>query len=110
MNAQGSLYSRLFQILKGNGFQRGGVDYNLYVGNTSECRMILLVYVDNRLFWSSNYAFCWEFTDSMKSEFEMLMIGEHVMSQVFFSEWIIQIEHTRIFIRGFVLQLGKSRS
>ena len=49
-------YSRLDQYLIKNGFRRGGVDINLYIYDTCDDVLIVLVYVDDIIFGSNDDA------------------------------------------------------
>jgi hypothetical protein len=69
-------YYRLDKFLQDKGFKKGIVDNNLYINSESDNLLVVLVYVDDIIFGCTNEpSFHW-FSNSMKTEFEMSMIGE----------------------------------
>ena len=69
-------YARLDKYLQDKGFKRGSVDSNLYIKTEGDDLLIVLVYVDDIIFGCTNNLSVQWFANSMKSEFEMSMIGE----------------------------------
>ena len=69
-------YARLDKYLQDKGFKRGSVDNNLYIKTEGDDLLIVLVYVDDIIFGCTNNLSVQWFANSMKSEFEMSMIGE----------------------------------
>ena len=69
-------YARLDKYLQDKGFKRGSVDNNLYIKTECDDLLIVLVYVDDIIFGCTNNLSVQSFTNFMKFEFEMSMIGE----------------------------------
>ena len=59
-----------------NDFRRGKVDNTLFLKSKGEYLFIVQVYVDDFIFGATHYDLCNEFSDMMRSEFEMSMMGE----------------------------------
>jgi len=57
-------------------FKRGKVDNNLFLKSKGEHLLIVQVYVDDIMFCATNNGLCDEFSDLVRSEFEMSMMGE----------------------------------
>jgi hypothetical protein len=71
-----SWYYRLEKFLQEKGFKKGIVDINLYIKSKGDNLLVVLVYVDDIIFGCTNESFVQWFANSMKTEFEMSMIGE----------------------------------
>ena len=69
-------YERLSNFLLENGFRRGKVDNTLFLKSKGEHLLIVQVYVDDIIFGATHHDLCNEFSNMMKSEFEMSMMGE----------------------------------
>lgn len=69
-------YCRLDKYLQNEGFKKDTIDSNLYVKSEGNNLLVVLVYVDDIIFGSSNDAYVLWFTNVMQAEFEMSMIGE----------------------------------
>lgn len=64
------------KYLQDKGFKKNIVDNNLYIKFEGDDLLIVLVYVDDIIFGSTNDSFVLWFANTMKFEFEMSMIGE----------------------------------
>ena len=64
------------QVLLENRFIRGKVDKTLFSKNQTEHILIVQIYVDHIIFGATKESLCKEFSDLMKNEFEMSMIGK----------------------------------
>jgi hypothetical protein len=69
-------YSRLDKFLQEKGFKKGTIDSNLYIKSEGDDLLVVLVYVDDIVFGCTNESSIQWFSNSMKTEFEMYMIGE----------------------------------
>jgi hypothetical protein len=69
-------YYRLHNFLQDKGFKKGIVDSNLYIKSEGDNLLFVLVYVDDIIFGCTNESYVHWFANSMKTEFEMSMIGE----------------------------------
>ncbi|WCJ31588.1 Retrovirus-related Pol polyprotein from transposon RE1 [Euphorbia peplus] len=69
-------YERLTKFLLSKGFVRGCVDTTLFTLKKNKDILIAQVYVDDIIFGATNESLCREFSDHMKAEFEMSMMGE----------------------------------
>ena len=69
-------YDRLTVFLTQVGFQRGGVDKTLFIGENGQDILIIQVYVDDIIFGGTSQSMVDEFVKTMTSEFEMSMVGE----------------------------------
>jgi hypothetical protein len=69
-------YYRLDKFLQDKGFKKGFVDNNLYIKSEGDDLLVVLVYVDEIIFGCTNDSSVQRFSNSMKNEFEMSMIGE----------------------------------
>ena len=69
-------YERLSKFLLENNFIRGKVDITLFVINVKNDILLVQIYVDDIIFGSTNEILCKEFSNLMKGEFEMSMMGE----------------------------------
>jgi hypothetical protein len=69
-------YYRLDKFLQDKGFKKGIVDNNLYIKFEGDNLLVVLVYVDDIIFGCTNESSVQWFSKSMKTEFEMPMIGE----------------------------------
>jgi hypothetical protein len=57
-------------------FKKGIVDNNLYIKSEGDNLLVVLVYVDDIIFGCTNESSVQWFSNSMKTKFEMSMIGE----------------------------------
>ena len=69
-------YERLSEFLLSQGYSRGNSDKTLFLKKKSEDIILVQVYVDDIIFGSTNEEMCEDFVKTMKSEFEMSMLGE----------------------------------
>jgi hypothetical protein len=69
-------YYRLENFLQDKGFKKGNVDKNLYTKSEGHNLLVVLVYVDDIIFGCTNESSVQWFANSMKTTFEMSMIGE----------------------------------
>jgi hypothetical protein len=69
-------YYRLDKFLQDKGFKKGIVDNNLYIKSEGDNLLIVLVYVDDIIFGCTNESSVQWYDKSMKTKFEMSMIGE----------------------------------
>jgi hypothetical protein len=66
----------LDKFLQDKVFKKGIVDNNLYIKSEGDNLLVVLAYVDDIIFCSTNESFVQWFSNSMQTEFEMSMIGE----------------------------------
>ena len=69
-------YERLSTFLVARGYNRGNVDPTLFTRRSGKDILVAQVYVDDIIFGSTNYVYCSEFSELMKGEFEMSLMGE----------------------------------
>ena len=69
-------YDRLTTYLLDHGFKRGLVDRTLFVKRDEKSLLVAQVYVDDIVFGSIIDHLAHEFSEEMKREFEMSMVGE----------------------------------
>ncbi|KAK7275147.1 hypothetical protein RIF29_16256 [Crotalaria pallida] len=69
-------YDRLSSFLLEQGFERGKVDATLFIYKSKKDILLVQVYVDDIIFGATNMSLCKKFSDLMKGEFEMSMMGE----------------------------------
>nr|GEX20347.1 hypothetical protein [Tanacetum cinerariifolium] len=69
-------YDKLFAFLLEHPFTKGSVDPNLFTRRHEGDILLVQVYVDDIIFWSTNPYFSKRFADLMKNNFEMSMMGE----------------------------------
>jgi hypothetical protein len=69
-------YYRLDKFLQDKGFKKGTVDNNLYIKFEGDNLLVVLVYVDDIIFGCTNESSVHWFSNSMKTKFEMSLIGE----------------------------------
>jgi hypothetical protein len=69
-------YERLTTYLLAKGFTRGQVDRTLFIIIQSTHKLIAQIYVDDIIFGATLDSLAHEFSEEMKQEFEMSMIGE----------------------------------
>jgi len=69
-------YERLSKFLIDNDFQRSKVDNTLFLKTKGEHLLIVQVYVGDIIFGATNNDLCDDFSNLMKSEFEMSMMCE----------------------------------
>ena len=59
-----------------NGFTRGNVDKTLFTRNQTKHILIVQIYMDDIIFGATKESSCKEFSDLIKNEFEMSIMGE----------------------------------
>jgi hypothetical protein len=69
-------YDRLINFLIENDFKRGEVDTTLFRRTLEKDILVVLIFVDDIIFGSTNASLCKEFSKLMQDEFEMSMMGE----------------------------------
>ena len=69
-------YDRLTHYLINRGFKRGYADRTLFVKNDEAYLLVAQVYVDDIVFGATIDDRAIEFSEEMKKEFEMSMVGE----------------------------------
>lgn len=69
-------YECLTTYLLAKGFTRGQADQNLFIRNQGNHKLIAQIYVDNIIFRGTLDSQAHDFSEKMKQEFEMSMIGE----------------------------------
>lgn len=69
-------YARLSSFLTKHGYRRGAIDKTLFIKKNSRDNILVQVYVDDIIFGSTKAAWCREFEELMKSEFEISAMGE----------------------------------
>jgi hypothetical protein len=69
-------YERLTTYLLSKGFARGQVDWTLFIRNQGTHKLIAQIYVDDIIFGATLDSLAHEFSEEMKQEFEMSMLGE----------------------------------
>lgn len=75
-----SWYARLSTFLLKHGYRRRAIDKTLFIKKNSRDIILFQVYVDDIIFGSTKEAWCQEFEDLMKSEFQMSAMGELTFS------------------------------
>ena len=71
-----ALYDRLTTYLLDHGFKRGQADQTLFVKRDEKSLLVAQVYVDDIVFKSTIDHLAHEFSEEMKMEFEMSMVGK----------------------------------
>lgn len=71
-----ALYARLSTFLLEHGYRRGAIDKTLFIKKNSRDIILVHVYVDDIIFGSTKEAWCREFEELMKGEFQMSAMGE----------------------------------
>ena len=69
-------YDWLTHYLLDKGFKKGYADRTLFVKNDEDYLLVAQVYVDDIVFGATIDAWAIEFSEEMKKEFEMSMVGE----------------------------------
>jgi len=69
-------YDSLCNFLIKNDFKRGQVDTTLFRRTLEKDILVVQIYVDDKIFGSTNASLCKEFSKLMQDEFEMSMMGE----------------------------------
>nr|GEY74037.1 hypothetical protein [Tanacetum cinerariifolium] len=69
-------YENLSTYLLDNGFQRGMIDKTLFIRRNKSDILLVQVYVDDIIFWSTRKEMCTEFEKMMPKEFQMSSKGE----------------------------------
>ena len=74
--ALGVWYERLSEFLSRHNFVRGSVDTTLFIKIKDDEILLVQIYIDDIIFGSTNELLCIEFSNFMKGEFEMSVMGE----------------------------------
>ena len=69
-------YARLSKFILEHNFKRGLIDKTLFTKHKGHDFIIIQIYVDDILFGATNNSLCEEFSQLMRNEFEMSMMGE----------------------------------
>lgn len=69
-------YERLSTFLLDNKFEKGTTDTTIFYKKRKGEILLVLIYVDDIIFGSTNKKYCDKFSKLMESEFEMSMMGE----------------------------------
>ncbi|KAJ9560513.1 hypothetical protein OSB04_005673 [Centaurea solstitialis] len=69
-------YETLTIYLLGAGYKKGTIDPTLFLRKTGDDLIIVQIYVDDIIFASTKPELCTEFEHTMKSQFQMSMMGE----------------------------------
>lgn len=69
-------YYHLDKYLHQQGFSKGSADSNLYTKMDTHKLLIIVVYVDDIIFGSSEESMSQKFASVMQQEFEMFLLGE----------------------------------
>ena len=69
-------YDRLSFFLLENNFVKGKVDTTLFRRKVGKNFIIVQIYYDDIIFGATNESVCKDFSNLMKSEFEISMMGE----------------------------------
>ena len=69
-------YETLTLHLLGVGYKKGAIDPTLFLNRTSKDLILVQIYVDDIIIGSSSSQLCKNFEVTMKSEFQMSMMGE----------------------------------
>lgn len=69
-------YECLSTFLLKNNFQRGKIDTTLFTQKLDSSLLIVQIYMDDIIFGNSNSSLCEWFTNLIKGEFEMSLMGE----------------------------------
>ncbi|KAI3692839.1 hypothetical protein L6452_32663 [Arctium lappa] len=69
-------YETLSTFLINNGFKKGTIDTTLFIKRYKNEMLLVQIYVDDIIFGSTNQKYCDKFSELMKSEFEMSLMGE----------------------------------
>lgn len=69
-------YNGLKNFLANYEFTRGKIDTTLFIKRTFSGNLIIQIYVDNIIFWSTNTQLCKDFSKLMQGELKMIMMGE----------------------------------
>jgi hypothetical protein len=108
-------YERLTTYLLAKGFTRGQADRTLFIRQQGTHKLIAQIYVDDIIFGATLDSLAHEFSEEMKQEFEMSMIGELnyflglQVKQNAEGIFISQSKYARDLVKRFGLD-GKSRA
>ena len=69
-------YERLSKFLISSGFKMKKINTTLFIKPKDKDMLLVQIYVDDIIFGTTNGSLCEEFAKSMRSEFEMSMMGE----------------------------------
>jgi hypothetical protein len=108
-------YERLTICLLAKGFTRGQADRTLFIRKQGTHKLIAQIYVDDIIFGTTLDSLAHEFSEEMKQEFEMSMIGELnyflglQVKQTAKGIFISQSKYAKDLVKRFGLD-GKSRA
>jgi hypothetical protein len=108
-------YERLTTYLLAKGFTRGQADRTLFIRQQGTHKLIAQIYVDDIFFGATLDSLAHEFSEEMKQEFEMSMIGELnyflglQVKQTAEGIFISQSKYAKDLVKRFGLD-GKSRA
>jgi hypothetical protein len=108
-------YERPTTYLLAKGFTKGLADWTLFITNQGTHKLIAQIYVDEIIFGATLDSLAHEFSEEMKQEFEMSMIGELnyflglQVKQTAEDIFIYQSKYAKDLVKRFGLD-GKSRS
>jgi len=108
-------YERLTTYLLAKGFTRGQADRTLFIRQQGTHKLIAQIYVDDIIFGATLDSLPHEFSEEMKQEFEMSMIGElnyflgPQVKQTAEGIFISQSKYAKDLVKRFGLD-GKSRA
>jgi hypothetical protein len=108
-------YERLTNYLLAKVFTRGQADRTLFIKNQGTHKLIAQIYVDDIIFGATLDSLAHEFSEEMKQEFEMSMIGELnyflglQVKQTTKGIFISQSKYAKDLVKRFGLD-GKSRA
>jgi hypothetical protein len=108
-------YERLTTYLLAKGFTRGQADRTLFIRKQGTHKLIAQIYVDDIIFGANLDSLAHEFSEEMKQEFEMSMIGELnyflglQVKQTAEGIFISQSKYAKDLVKWFGLD-GKSRA
>jgi len=107
-------YKRLTTYLLAKGFTRGQANRTLFIRNQVTHKLIAQIYVDDIIFGATLDSLAHEFSEEMKQEFKMSIIGElnyflgFQVKQTAEGIFISQSKYAKDLVKGFGLD-GKSR-
>jgi hypothetical protein len=108
-------YERLTTYLLGQGFIRGQADRTLFIRNKGEQKLIAQIYVDDIIFGATIDAQAHAFSEDMKEEFEMSLIGELTyflgfqVQQTSKGIYVSQLKYAQALVKRFGMD-GKSHA
>lgn len=109
-------YDRLKTFLLKLGFIVGSIDPTLFMYRTDSELLVIQIYVDDIIFGSTNETLCKEFSEKMKQEFEMSMMGELnyflglEINQISNGIFIHQSKYTKELLKKFEFESVKEKT